>query len=363
MHIRSLKGMILKVDLTKAFDRASMLYIRMLLTHLGFPYLFIKRIMSCITEVSYSILLNGSPTPFFTAERGLRQGCPLSPLLFLLIMEGLSRLIGTRHRRGRITGIKITENCSLTHLLFVDDVLIFLNGSLADSSSLQYVFDLFQMATGMIINIHKSSLTEIGCTQHEVFYIRQRFPFPPHQMEEGLKYLGFRIKHGGYKIADWTWIIAKVEKRLNIWYNRYLTRAGRLTLIKAALEATPVYWMSLAWIPRGILDRLQNICCRFLWKGNKQGSLFAWVKWDTIARPKKWGGWGIKILEVFAKALAAKLGCQLITTHSLWTKVVYEKYIARKTYSAGSAGNTEGAKGTPIYGKLSSIPSHSSWKV
>lgn len=226
--------------------------------------------------------------------------------------------------RGRITSIKITENCSLTHLLFVDDVLIFLNGSLAYSSSLQYVFDLFQKATGMVINIHKSSLLKTGCSQHEVLYIRNRFPFPPHQMEEGLKYLGFHIKHGGYKISDWTWIIAKVEKRLNIWYNRYLSRAGRLTLIKAVLEGTLIYWMSLAWIPRGILDRLKKICCRFLWKGNKQGSLFAWVKWDTISRPKKWGGWGIKILE----ALAAKLGWQLITTHSLWTKVVYEKYIA-----------------------------------
>eukprot|EP00253_Pinus_taeda_P021333 PITA_21333 len=232
----------------------------MLLTHLGFPYMFIIWIMNFISDVPYSVLLNGSPSPFFTAERGLRQACPLSPLLFLLIMEGLSRLIGAEHRRGRITRIKIMENCSLTHLLFVDDVLIFLNGSMADTCALQNVFDLFQKASGMTIN---------------------------------------------------------VEKRLNVWYNRYLTRAGRLTLIKAVLEATPVYWMSLAWIPRGILARLQKICCRFLWKGNKQGNLFAWVKWETIARPKKWGGWGIKRLDLFAKALAAKLGWQLITSHSL----------------------------------------------
>eukprot|EP00253_Pinus_taeda_P026957 PITA_26957 len=74
MQSKKLKGMILKVDLSKAFDKASLLYIRMLLTHLGFPYMFIKWIMSCITDVAYNILLNGSPTPFFTAERGLRQG-------------------------------------------------------------------------------------------------------------------------------------------------------------------------------------------------------------------------------------------------------------------------------------------------
>lgn len=85
--------MILKVDLSKAFDRVNWLYVRLLLTHLGFPYRYIKWIMSYITDVSYIVLINGAPTHFFLAERGLRQGCPLSPLIFLLIMEGLSRLI------------------------------------------------------------------------------------------------------------------------------------------------------------------------------------------------------------------------------------------------------------------------------
>eukprot|EP00253_Pinus_taeda_P018856 PITA_18856 len=186
------------------------------------------------------------------------------------------------------------ENCSLTHLLFVDDVLILLNGSLADTCALHNVFNLFQKASSMTINVQKSTLTAIGCSHNEVHYTLSGFAFPIHTMEEGLKYLGFWLKPGGYKIVDWIWLIIKVEKRLNAWYNMYLTRAGRLTLIKAVLEATLVYWMSLAWIPRGILARLQKICCRFLWKGNKQGNLFTGVKWETIARPKKWGGWGIK---------------------------------------------------------------------
>eukprot|EP00253_Pinus_taeda_P028798 PITA_28798 len=227
---KNLKGMILKVDLSKAFDRASRLYIRMLLTHLGFPYMFIKWIMSCISDVPYSVLLNGTPTPFFTAERGLRQGCPLSPLLFLLVMEGLSRLKGAEHRRGKIT------------------------------ECFRPLPEGYRQ-----INVHKSTLTAIGCSQHEVHFTLCWFPFSTHPMEEGLKYLGFRLKPGGYKIEDWIWLIVKVEKRLNVLYNRYLTQAGRLTLIKAVLEATRVYWMSLAWIPRGILARLQKICSRFLW--------------------------------------------------------------------------------------------------
>lgn len=85
--------------------------------------------------------------------------------------------------------------------------------------------------------------------------------------------------------------------------------------------------MALTWIPKGILNRLQHICSRFLWSGQKPGRLFAWVKWDTIAKPKRWGGWGIKRLDLFSKALAEKLGWQLLTSEGLWTWVAYAKYI------------------------------------
>lgn len=114
IKIKRLKGMILKIELAKAFDRTSWFYLRMLLTHLGFPLPFVQWIMCCITNVSYNVLINGSASSFFDAERGLRQGCPLSPLLFLLVMEGLSRHITAKKRQGGLMGIKITNNCILT---------------------------------------------------------------------------------------------------------------------------------------------------------------------------------------------------------------------------------------------------------
>ena len=93
MKTKNLKGAILKIDLVKAYDKVSWIYIHMLLAHLGFCIGFIRWIMSCITIVSFSVLINGVASPFFHAERGLRQGCPLSPLLFLLVAKGLSRLL------------------------------------------------------------------------------------------------------------------------------------------------------------------------------------------------------------------------------------------------------------------------------
>lgn len=156
---KHLKSIILKIYLSKAFDRVSWLYIKMILIHLGFPYPYISWIMACITNPSFSILINGSASPFFHSERGLRQGCPLSPLLFLLVMEGLSRLIASAEQSGDIRGLRITDIFFLTHLLFVDDVLILLNGSIRDSRAFSKILLLFSSATGMLPNQTKSSIT------------------------------------------------------------------------------------------------------------------------------------------------------------------------------------------------------------
>jgi len=90
MKLKKLKGATIKINLSKAFNRVNWFYIRMLFIHLGFGVAFTNWIMACLSSFSFSLLINGSTTPFFKAERGLRQGCPLSPLLFLLVAECLS---------------------------------------------------------------------------------------------------------------------------------------------------------------------------------------------------------------------------------------------------------------------------------
>jgi hypothetical protein len=87
---RSLKGAVVKIDLWKAYDRVSWIYIRLLLTHVGFEVPFINWVMSCISSTTFIVFINGATSPFFHAGKGLRQGCPLSPFIFLLLIEGLS---------------------------------------------------------------------------------------------------------------------------------------------------------------------------------------------------------------------------------------------------------------------------------
>eukprot|EP00253_Pinus_taeda_P015896 PITA_15896 len=91
--------------------------------------------------------------------------------------------------------------------------------------------------------------------------------------------------------------------------------------------AIPVYWAALTWIPKGVMEKIRRICCRFLWAGSKESLVLPWVAWDKVARPKEWGGWGIKRLPEFSLSLAAKSGWRLITMENLWTRVVKRKYI------------------------------------
>ena len=87
--------------------------------------------------------------------------------------------------------------------------------------------------------------------------------------------------------------------------------------MKSVLEAIPVYWMHF-WIPVAILERIRNICFKFLWSGNKYASGLPWSSWKVLANPKSLGGWGLKIPALFAKALAAKSVWNLIHGTCLW---------------------------------------------
>jgi len=126
--------------------------------------------------------------------------------------------------------------------------------------------------------------------------------------------------------------------------------------------------MSLCWIPRGILYRIQQIYYKFLWNGRKEGKPFAWVKWSRIATPKKWGGWGLKLLPAFSQALAAKQSWLLLKRNSLWAEVVLHKYIWLLTIIDWIRNTTWNRKGISvnwraILNSISTIKDGLLWKI
>ena len=113
----------LKVDLSKAYDRVSWTFLQLLLIKIGMPLDMVEWIMGCIKSTSFLVLINGPPSSFFFPTGGLRHICPLSPFLFLLVVEALSRSIHNAREERRIKGVRIDNHIELTHVLFVYDVL------------------------------------------------------------------------------------------------------------------------------------------------------------------------------------------------------------------------------------------------
>ena len=109
---------------------------------------------------SFLVIINGSPSSFFIASIGLRQGCPLYTFLFLLIADALSKLIYHAKRVGSYKGIMVTSSNELSHILFVDDVVMMGEGTWEKFRGVEQILDLYKKATGMHINVEKSILLE-----------------------------------------------------------------------------------------------------------------------------------------------------------------------------------------------------------
>jgi hypothetical protein len=160
-------------------------------------------IMSCVVSTSYSVLINGEATDFFKSGRGLRQGFPLSPLLFILVMEGLSLLLKESQREGKLTGIKVSRSIKILHILFVDDVIIMTGATMQEWWEIDKVLKFFSSTSGLMINASKSTFHQVGLSDQDLIPFKAFFPFRFIELEQGFKYLGFFVKAGALRSEDW----------------------------------------------------------------------------------------------------------------------------------------------------------------
>ena len=174
-------------------------------------------------------------------------------------------LIKDAQKNAKIRGIKISPQLSLTHLLFVDDVIMFGYGTFEEWVAFKIILDTFCDAFGMQINMDKSCFLY---NELDVDLLNRIFGFPPYKFEQinkGFNYLGYFIKTLGYLVKDWHWILTKFANRIQHWTFCLLSIGGRLVLIKAVLTSLSVYWMELVSVPQSILDKLRSMIFSFLW--------------------------------------------------------------------------------------------------
>jgi hypothetical protein len=153
-------------------------------------------------------------------------------------------------------------------------------------------------------------------------------------LSSGFKYLGYYLKPGSSKSDDWSWLVAKIEKKIGLWCNKWLSLRGRFILVKAMLESLSVFWMSMEVIPRTILNKIRKLSFAFLWSGHKEKFQFHLCRWDLLARPKICGGWGLINLPTFNSALLANTFWRALTHGNIWNIILLGKYLGNSSIFA-----------------------------
>ena len=286
---RKKAGVLLKLDFEKAYDTISWRSVDSVLKEMGFGEKWRKWIDSCISTPKISILFNGNPCKPFKTGRGLRQGDPLSPFLFVLVAEVLNRLMIKAASMGLYQGLQVGGNReTLTHLQFADDTLLFCEPNELYLQNIKRVLLSFQTFSSLAVNYSKSGLLVLG--KNEEWANRVASHLECQLVKLPVTYLGVPLAANMRRRSSWQCVIDKIQNRLNTWKGTCISRAGRVVLIKAVLRSLRLYYSSLFKIPKKVAQEINSIQRRFLWSGKKQSRYNALVKWELIQKPKDKGG-------------------------------------------------------------------------
>ncbi|RVW21265.1 LINE-1 reverse transcriptase-like [Vitis vinifera] len=245
------KGLICKLDIEKAYDSVNWQFLMRVMEKMGFGTKWREWIWSCISTARFSVLVNGEPAGFFPSSKGLRQGDPLSPYLFIMGMEVLSALLRRAVEGGCITGCRMQR-----------------------------------AASGLRINLAKSEIIPVGEVD-EILEMAVELGCKVGQLPS--TYLGLPL--GAPNKADYVWdgVEERMRWKLALWKRQYLSKGGRITLIKSTLASMPLYQLSLFRMPKGMARRLEKLQRDFLWGGGSTERKAHLVSWEKVCVSKEKG--------------------------------------------------------------------------
>lgn len=320
------QGLIIKLDFQKAFGNLNWNYTLEMMMIMGFPNKWILWIKECLSSSWIYVLVNGSSSLDFQMEKGVRQGDPLSPFLFIIAVEGLNWMFKNAVSQGSLCGLAMgNAGPIITHLQFADDTLVFCKAILEEVQTVKSLLCEFEEISGLKINYHKSILCGVGITDSNLQLFAEAFNC--HSQKLPVKYLGMPLGANPKLKSTWKPVIDKVRSRLASWKRRYISFGGRVVLIKSVLCSLPIFYMSLFKMPEGVIKSIESIQAKFLWGGSDLKKKLHMVAWTKITQKKESGGLGIKKIKAMNEALLIKWWWRFgVEKNALWRNVINSKY-------------------------------------
>lgn len=299
------KKLTLKLDIAKAFDSVRWDFLIACLLSLNLPQDYIQRLAACFTSPSFSVGINGRLHGFFKGTRGLRQGDPLSPYLFGLVMNILSHKLNEAAQSGRFGFHPRCQESGLTHLCFADDILVFTDGSLNSVQMILQVLDEFKAFSGLSISVEKSCFFSSGLSEVEIDAITETCGIPAGTFP--IRYLGLPLNTRKLSIANCEPLLHQIKSKIKSWTSKYLSFAGRQVLISTVIGGITNFWSGAFILPKECISLIDKMCNAFLWKGTLEGKYVARVAWEKVATPRKNGGLGLRNLAIWNRTCIIKL--------------------------------------------------------
>ncbi|XP_039116586.1 uncharacterized protein LOC120252479 [Dioscorea cayenensis subsp. rotundata] len=309
--------MLIKLDIAKSYDTMSWSAILVTLTKMGFPGRWVSWIHTCISKVSYALLINKTPTSWFSTSRGIRQGDPISPYLFILVAQNLTTMLNYAMNSNLIPGFDSRLIHNFNHLMYADDLILITEASRKSARNIKKCLLFYGNVTGQRINNSKSELIfPSQFNKHLANRITMIMDYKVGSFP--VKYLGILISPKKLALSCFTSMVDKIEKSVTFWKKSRISPAGKTILINSSIMTSPLYYLSVYPVPKGILDRINRAARTFFWAKDSNRKGINSVSWDEITLNRTEGGLSIRNLESSKISLMAKNVLSLLNKNTVW---------------------------------------------
>ncbi|GAA0164352.1 hypothetical protein LIER_20010 [Lithospermum erythrorhizon] len=284
-------NVILNLDMSKAFDKLSWSFLQKVLRKFGFSESWIGRVMACLNNNWFSVLINGKS-------------------------EG-----GLQHLHNQHPEIAYQSGCSVKVPApgFADDVLVFSSGSKRALTKVMSFLEHYQLVSGEQINREKSSwVTSNKATPARCSIIQRATSFRKGTLP--FNYLGIPIFKGKKQIFLFDDLIEKIRGKLHSWSSNFLCFGGRIILLQSVLTTLPIYYLQVMQMPEALYNKIEKLFNTFLWDG------MIWYKWSKVCAPYAERDLNMHRLADIHQAFIQKAWMRLRQGNCLWSKFMLNKY-------------------------------------
>ncbi|WCJ39165.1 DNAse I-like superfamily protein [Euphorbia peplus] len=317
----------MKIDIQKAFDTLDWNFLLQVMESFGFSLKFRDWILYILSSARISIMTSNGTEGYFSCSREVRQGDPLSPLLFGIAEDFLSRLLSHLVDTGRLSPMLYSRNSYFpSHLLYADDILVFCAATVVNVRLLNDTFNFYGSISGQHVNWQKSEVF----FSNSVLLGRQLRLANITGIKTGnlpFNYLGVPLFCGAPKARHLRPLADRVISQFSRWKGRTLSMAGRVTLVNFVIMGSLVHSFIVYKWHINLINEITRCIRNFIWTGAVDGRKLVTVPWNLCLRSQREGGLGLKNLQLMNRALLGKLAWGLISDKSLCYNLLRTRFL------------------------------------